>query len=154
MTPEVVAALIMGGAGALGGVLALISNLRANRTSEKKLTFEEREAEEQRHRSISEERRKELDRLYERVDKLEQIVQQLQESDRKKQRTINEQADELERTKQSLSDVRDLFARFVERVQTAWRDGHPMPVLTEEERAVLEDTRPRWALNQIKEQKQ
>lgn len=122
------------------GVLVFITNRRANTTADKKLTFEEQQAEDTRHRSISEERRRELDRLYLRVDKLEKTVQELQRRDEAKQKTIDDQADELERTNALLGLVRRLFVRYTARVEKAWKDGHTMPKLTTEELALLEDT--------------
>lgn len=124
------------------GVLAFVTNRRANRTSEKKLTLEEQTAEDDREDNIAERRRIELDRLYQRVDKLEKIVEQLRLRDEQKQTTINSQADELERTNELLSAVRILFSRFVGRVETAWKDGHTMPALTVDERFLLESTTP------------
>lgn len=125
------------------GILVFITNRRANRTSEKKLTLEEQQAADEREDGIAERRRVELERLYGRVEKLEEIVKQLQAADRKKQVTINEQADELERTNDILSDVRALFSKFVTRVEEAWASGKAMPTLTTEERRLLEDTIPR-----------
>jgi uncharacterized protein HemX len=139
------------------GLLVFITNRRANRTGEKKLTLEEQQVEDQRHRSISEERRKELDRLYERVDKLETTVAELQKRDEQKQKTIDEQADkiddqadELERTNRVLSEVRRLFVKYTARVERAWKEGHTtMPTLTVEEKSLLEDTLTRAEVQRI-----
>lgn len=125
------------------GVLVFITNRRANRTSEKHLTLEEQQEANDREDTIAERRRVELERLYQRVDKLEKTVAALQEADEKKQRTINDQADELERTNEVLTDVRALFSRFVTRVEEAWKNGHTMPTLTTDEWALLNDTIPK-----------
>ena len=117
-------------------VLVFITNRRANQTSEKKVEIEAED-------TIAERRRVELERLYLRVEKLERIVEELQKRDREKQTTINDQADELERTNEVLSDVRELFTRFVARVEVAWTSGHTMPTLTADERELLERTLPR-----------
>ena len=124
------------------GLLVFRTNSRANKTSEKTLTLQEQNAEDDREDNIAERRRVELERLYERVDKLEQIVEQLRIRDVQKQSTINDQADDLERTNATLSDVRNLFSRFVDRVAQSWTDGHTMPTLTTAERTLLEDTIP------------
>jgi hypothetical protein len=92
---------------------------------------------------IAERRRVELERLYERVEKLEGIVDRLEKSDTDKQKTINSQASELEKTNTLLSDLRTAFTAFVGRVERAWEDGHPKPSLTEQERSLLENTIPR-----------
>lgn len=131
------------------GVLVFITNRRANTTQAKKLTLEEQTVEDKRHRSISQERREELDRLYARVDKLEHMVEELQRRDEQKQNTINEQADEIERTNTVLGQVRRLFVRYTARVEQAWRDGHTMPTLTSDERALLEDTLTRAEVDRL-----
>lgn len=138
------------------GLLVFVTNRRANKTGEKKLTLDEQQLEDQRHRSISEERRKELDRLYERVDKLEKTVAELQKRDEQKQETIDrqaekidDQADELERTNKLLSEVRALFMRYTARVERAWKDGHTMPTLTVDEKALLEDTLTRAEVQRL-----
>lgn len=124
------------------GLLVWGTNHRANRTSEKKLTLEEQTVADAASHSISEERRVELERLYTRVDKLERIVEELQRADKRKQRIIGEQADELDATNRRLTQIRTLFSAFVSRVEQAWKDGHTMPTLTPEERALLEGAMP------------
>lgn len=139
------------------GVLVFITNRRANRTSEKKLTVEEQQAEDVREDMIAKRSASELERLYKRTDDLETTVAELQrtvtdlqEADRRKQKTINDQADELERTKdelhrtnQVLTDVRALVSNFASRVQEAWTNGHTMPTLTVDELSLLNDTIPK-----------
>lgn len=137
------------GVSLLLGVLVFVTNRRANKTSEKKLSVEEQEIEDNREDVIAKRRKEELDRLYQRVDKLEKIVDELQRRDREKQTTIDDQAGELERTNRLLADVRRLFVRYTARVERAWADGHTMPTLTEEERALLENTIPRSDLDKL-----
>jgi chromosome segregation ATPase len=126
-----------------GVVLMFVTNRRANATSEKKVDIEAEQ-------SVAEMRLSEIKRLDDLVrslrldvDKLTKTVEELQRRDRDKQRTINDQADELERTNEVLSDVRELFTRFVARVEIAWTSGHTMPTLTADERELLERTLPR-----------
>ena len=131
-------------------VFTALNARRANKTSEKKLTLDEQQAEDTREDAIAENRRVELERLYARVDKLEKIVESLQQRDAEKQETINAQRQELGRTNeelaqtvQLLTDVRKLFFAFVGRVEFAWESQHDvMPALTRAERALLEDTLP------------
>ncbi len=125
------------------GVLVYLNARRQNRTGEKKLSLEEQQEANDREDVIAKRRAEELERLYERVDKLEKTVEALQEADREKQQTINYQADELQRTNQVLAAVRTLFLTFERRVREAWENGHTMPTLTSDERALLEDTIPR-----------
>lgn len=134
--------LIVAVSALLGVVLVFITNRRANKTGEKKLTLDEQVAEDARKRSISEERRIELERLYLRVEKLELALADLQKRDEQKQKTIDTQAVDLERTTDALEGLRGLFVAFVKRVEQAWSDGHSMPTLTEHEQALLEMTLP------------
>lgn len=126
----------------LVAVLAFMTNRRANRTSEKHLSLEEQQAEDNRDDLVTKRQAAELDRLYARVDKLEETVKQLQQSDTAKQKTINDQADELERTNDVLSALRALFSKFVSRVEDAWTNQGPMPTLTTAERALLNAAPP------------
>lgn len=126
----------------LGVVLVFITNRRANKTNEKKLTIDERNAEVERDDKIAARRLGELNRLYERVAVLEKTVQDLLERDKEKQKTIDTQADDLEKTNDALDSVRSLFVSFVKRVEKAWKAGHQMPTLTTDEQALLEMTLP------------
>lgn len=142
MTGGEILSLITGLTALAGVVLVFITNRRANATNEKKLTLEEQQAEDAREDKIAERRLGELNRLYERVAVLEKTVEQLLERDRQKQATIDTQADDLDRTNDALDSIRSLFIAFVRRVETAWKDGHTMPTLTEDEQALLEMTLP------------
>lgn len=118
------------------GLLAVINNHRATKNNEKQSAVGQEDI-------IAKRRKEELDRLYERVDKLEKTVESLLKRDAEKQETIDTQRDELERTNEILSDVRKLFAQFVQRVEFAWDAGHEtMPSLTKAERDLLEQTTP------------
>lgn len=134
--------LVTAMAALLGVVLVFITNRRANKTDEKKLTLEEQAVEDAHEDKIAERRLGELNRLYERVAVLEKTVEQLIERDKQKQATIDTQAGDLERTNDALDSVRGLFIAFVKRVETAWRDGHTMPTLSADEQALLEMTLP------------
>lgn len=125
------------------GLLVFITNRRSAANKEKRLTIDEQRIEDARLDNIADRRREELDRLYVRVEKLETLVNELRERDEQKQTTIEHQADELKRTNQLLADVRRLFARYTTRVEKAWKLGHTMPTLTDEEKAVLADATPR-----------
>lgn len=160
MNAGVVAALIMAGGGLLTGLISLYRNLRADKTKEKvseqQLSLEQQRFEADRTDAIAQNRLKEIERLSGELkdlraefDKLRDTVEDLQKRDREKQRTINEQANELEQTNNLLADVRALFSRFVARVEQAWKDGHTMPTLTDEERELLESTLPKRALSHI-----
>lgn len=148
--------------------LVYITNRRANRTDEKKLTVEEQQAEYGQQDGIAKRRLEELKRVYERMDTLEATVKRLEstvaaleERDRQKQRTIDEQHDkieeqsvELDHTKGLVAALRTLIVDYAARVEQAWRDGHVMPLLTPEERRILEDTLTREQLAAIITQKE
>lgn len=116
-------------------VFALFKNRRADKAAQKHLTVEEMVAEDNREDTISKRRYLELERLYKRVEKLEKQVGVLQRADRSKQKTIDSQA-------ARITQMKTMFLAFVERVEMAWQDGHTMPTLTAEERALLEDDEP------------
>lgn len=141
-TPVLVAAFL--------AVFTVHTNLRASKTSEKKVTVEEQIAEDAREDVIATRRREELDRLYElraqdnaRLEKLEKKVDELTESDRLKQITI-------EGLTELLARVRSLFLTFINRVESAWDNGHSMPKLTEIELALLKDVYPYQRSNLLK----
>jgi len=122
------------------GYLSYRNYKRANDVQTKATEVQAQAAIDARASMIAKETADELTRLYKRVDKLEQIVEELQKRDRQKQATIEDQAAELDRTNGVLAAVRSLFVAYAARVERAWRDGHAMPVLTAEERAILEDS--------------
>ena len=117
------------------GIFTYVNVRRANKTSEKKVSVEEQQAEDSREDVIARRRAEELDRVYERIDKLEATVEELKESDRLKQITIEGLTDLLAR-------VRSLFLTFINRVESAWEGGDKMPKLTEIELALLQDVYP------------
>lgn len=71
MTPGEVLSLVVACSALAGLILTFITNRRAQRTSEKKLTLEEQAAEDQSDDRIAERRLIELERLYKRVEALE-----------------------------------------------------------------------------------
>lgn len=125
------------------GLLVWNNQRRQARAGERSVDIDEQSAEIANEDKIAERRRVELERLYKRVEKLEGIVERLEKSDTAKQETINSQASELEKTNTLLADLRSAFTAFVGRVEKAWDDGHSKPSLTDEERALLENTIPR-----------
>lgn len=137
--------IVAGGA----AVAALLTVLLAFRKYRAAGRMQEESASDRRAALIAKETADELARLYARLEKLERIVEELQKRDRQKQATIEDQAAELDRTNRVLAAVRSLFVAYAARVEKAWRDGHTMPVLTTDERAILEETVSREQLAQL-----
>jgi hypothetical protein len=110
------------------GLLVFVTNRRANRTSEKKLTIEEQALMDAREATVAEQRLEELNRLLPRVSALEAKVKEL-EKDRDVLSTL-------------IASLRRLILAFVQRVEEAWENGHEKPTLTREELELLERTEP------------
>lgn len=97
------------------GLLVYRTNRGANRTNEKKLSIEEQIAEDERGDRIAERRRVELERLYERVEKLEALTETLKK--------------ELE----VIQEERDMIVKHVAVLEAGWPNPPgppPRPWLT------------------------
>lgn len=88
MNGELIIALIAL-AGSVGtAVLAYVTNSRAGKTADKRAGYEEEDL-------VAKRRLGELNRVYERLDKLEHEVEKLQSANEKKDRYISEQANRI-----------------------------------------------------------
>lgn len=110
------------------GILLFVTNRRANRTSEKKLTIEEQALKDAKEATVADQRLEELNRLQPRIEALEAKVEEL-ETDRDFLSVL-------------ITSLRNLIRDFVQRVERAWEDGHEKPTLTVEELELLERTEP------------
>lgn len=126
-TAEIISCISLG-ITLLLGLLLFLTNRRANRTNEKKLTIEEQALKDAREATVADQRLEELNRLIPRVTDLEEKVERLE-----KQRTF---------LHTHISALRGLILAFVQRVERAWEDGHDKPTLTREELELLERTEP------------
>lgn len=135
---------------ALAGVLlTYVTNRRAGKSNERKVNIDERLAEESLEDGIAERRLGEINRLSGLVDTLrhdmdemKEQIKQLQASDKAKSKVIQRQANQIVHSNDMLRGLRDLFLRFVSRVDAAWSEGDAKPMLTERERLFIEQAIP------------
>lgn len=89
MTAGEVLSLVIGVTALLGTVLVFITNSRANRTSEKKLTVEEQAVRDDREATVAQQRLEELNRLHPRLDALEKLCDELKDRLESAEKQIN-----------------------------------------------------------------